>query len=75
MIGYRPSEKFNELLLIFVDILCQKRHRNKIVDFVSRSYFPINESLKICEEKGALEASAVLYKRSCNYFKAIDLYT
>jgi hypothetical protein len=31
--------------------------------------------LRICEEKGALEASAVLYKRNQDYYKAIDRYT
>jgi len=57
-----------------VEILCNKKHRSKIVDYVSRSYFPIDESLQICEEKGALEASAVLYKRNSCYEKAIELY-
>ena len=57
-----------------MEILCHKKYRNLIVDFVSRSYFPIDESLKICEEKGALEASAVLCKRNSDYFKAIELY-
>ena len=61
-------------MLQFVEILCHKKYRSKIVDFVSRSYFPIDESLKICEEKEALEASAVLYKRNQSYNKAIELY-
>ena len=58
-----PSQKFSNLLLHFVEILCEKKFRSKIVEYVSRSYFPIEESLKICEQKGALEASAVLYRR------------
>ena len=57
-----------------MEILCSKKYKSKIVDFVSRSYFPIDESLKICEEKGADEASAVLYKRNQDYYKAIELY-
>ena len=73
--GYRPSHKFIELLLHFVEILCHKKYRSKIVEFVSRSYFPIDESLKICEEKDAKEASAVLYKRNQDYYKAVELYT
>lgn len=64
MTGYRPSQMYIDLLLSFVEILCLKKYRSKIVDYVSRSYFPIDESLRICEEKGALEASAVLYKRN-----------
>ena len=75
MTGYRPSKKYVDLILIFVETLCHKRYRSKIVEYVSRQYFPIEESLKICEAKGALEASAVLYKRNSDYFKAIDLYT
>lgn len=62
--GYKPSQKYIDLLLSFVEILCHKKYKAKIVDFVSRSYFPIDESLKICEQRGALEASAVLYKRN-----------
>ena len=69
-----PSQKFSNLLLHFVEILCEKKFRSKIVEYVSKSYFPIEESLKICEEKNALEASAVLYKRQGLYGKAIDLY-
>ena len=67
MTGYRPSQKYIDLLLQFVEILCHKKYRSKIVDYVSRSYFPIDESLRICEEKGAQEASAVLYKRDQDY--------
>ena len=73
--GYRPSQKYLELLLKFVEVLCHRKFRSKIVNFVSQNYFPIEESLKICEERGALEACAVLYKRSMDYFKAIEKYT
>jgi len=53
-------------LLRLVEILAERRVKNSskiIVDFVSRNYFPIEESLVICEKKGAIEASAVLYRR------------
>ena len=69
-----PGAKFANLLLHFVEILCEKKFRSKIVEYVSKSYFPIQESLNICNEKGALEASAVLYKRQGQYSKSIDLY-
>ena len=72
---YRPSQKYLELLLKFVEVLCHRKFRSKIVNFVSRNYFPIEESLKICEETKAHEACAVLYKRSMDYFKAIEKYT
>ena len=75
MSGYRPSQKYVELLLHFVEILCYRKYRSKLVDFVQRSYFPIDESLRICEEKKALEACAVLYRRNQDYGRAIELYT
>jgi len=75
MQGYRPSQKYIDLLLHFVEILCNKKHRSRIVDFVQRSYFPIDESLRICEEKQALEACAVLCRRNQDYNRAIELYT
>ena len=45
------------------------------MEFVSRSYVPIEKSLKICLERGAVEASAILSKRGSEYFRAIELYT
>lgn len=32
---------FIPILLIFVELLCEKKFRPKIVDFVSRNYFPV----------------------------------
>jgi hypothetical protein len=57
------TDTFTPILLIFTKLLCEKKFKSKIVDFVSRSYFPIDKCLQICEEKGALEASAVLHRR------------
>ena len=68
------SKKFSDLLLQFVEILCEKKYKNHLVDFVGRNYFPIDESLAICESKHALEASAVLYKRKGMFEKSVDLY-
>lgn len=70
----RVSKKYADLLLLFVEILCEKKFKNQIVDFVSRDYFPIDESLAICDKKGALEASAVLNKRKGLYKESVDLY-
>ena len=58
-----PNDQFTPILLIFVELLCEKKFKSKMVDFVSRSYFPVDSCLKICEAKGALEACAVLYRR------------
>ena len=68
------SKKYSDLLLHFVEILCEKKFKNQIVEFVSRNYFPIDRSLEICEKKGAAEASAVLYRRKGMYQKSVELY-
>ena len=44
-----PSPKFTTLLLNFLEILIDRKFRAKIVEYVSQDYFPIDESLKICE--------------------------
>jgi hypothetical protein len=71
---YGPSERFISLLLIFVEILCEKKFRSRIVEYVSRNYFPVDQSLKICVEKEALEASAVLNRRKGSYQESVELY-
>jgi hypothetical protein len=59
----QPSQKWNRIILRLVDILCEKKFRNQITDYVARIYFPIDETLAICERRGATEACAVLFKR------------
>lgn len=65
---------WTRMMLKFVEVLCEKKYRSRIVEYVSQSYYPIDDSLAICEEKGALEACAVLYKRKGFYLKSIELY-
>ena len=36
--------------------------------------YPIDKSLKICEEKNFFEASAFLYEKSGDFNKALDLH-
>ena len=48
-------------MLMFIEVLCEKKYKYRIVEYVSRSYFPIDQCLKICEDKNSLEACAVLY--------------
>jgi hypothetical protein len=69
-----PSEKYKNLIIRLVQILIEKKYRKRAMEYVSRDYFPINECLKICEGKGAKDASAVLYKRKGEFEKAISLY-
>jgi len=44
------------------------------MEYVQREYFPIEDCLQICEEKGVIDACAVLYKRKGEYEKSIELY-
>ncbi len=41
---------------------------------MSKSYFPVEECLKICESKKCIEACAVLYRRKGNFKKSLKLY-
>ena len=66
--------QFIPILLIFVELLCEKKFRPKIVDFVSRNYFPVDQCLAICQEKGALEACAMLHRRKGSYYESVELY-
>lgn len=71
MSGGRHKSKvysdFKELILRFIRILCGRKYRNKITEYVKHKYYPIDECLKICEEKGVLEACAILQKRKGEY--------
>lgn len=60
-----------------MELLAEKRvknHSKLIVELVSRNYMPIEECLKICEKRNAVEASAVLQRRKGNYKQSIKLY-
>jgi len=73
--GISPKNK--DLLLRLVDILCDRKLKQSsisVVDYVSKSYFPIDDCLKICESKKQIEACAVLYRRKGNYKKSLKLY-
>jgi hypothetical protein len=46
------SKRTKAMLLRLVEILCERKGKGSaqtVVDFVSRNYFPIEESLAICE--------------------------
>ena len=58
-----PKKEYKNLIIKLVDILCEKKYRKIAKDYVIRDYFPINESLAICEKKGVKDACAILYKR------------
>lgn len=38
---------YKEMILIFTRILCEKKYRSKIGDFVKKKYYPIDDCLKI----------------------------
>ena len=69
-----PSEKYKNLIIKLVGILCDKKYRKVAMEYVSRDYFPIDDCLAILEEKDVKDACAVLYKRKGEYKKSISLY-
>ena len=44
------------------------------MEYMQRDYFPIEECLKICEDKGVMDACAILYRRKGEFDKAIKQY-
>ena len=44
------------------------------MEYMQREYFPIDDCLKICEEKGVTDACAVLYRRKGEFITSIELY-
>ena len=69
-----PSNKFKTLIVKLVHILCTDKYRKVAWTYVDNDYFPIDECLEICEADGVTDACAVLYKRKCDYQKAVSLY-
>lgn len=67
------SDKYKELILELTRIVCKKQYRKNAMEYVQREYFPIEECLKICEDKGITDACAVLYKRKGDLQKSISL--
>lgn len=74
IIAVAAPQKWVNLLLRLVELLCEKKVKSKITEYVSREYFPIDETLIICKKKNATEACAVLYKRKGLYEKSIKQY-
>ena len=75
--AHQISDKYKSVLLRLVELLAEKRVKNHgklIVDLVSRNYMPIEECLKVCEKRNAIEASAILYRRQGKYKESIKLY-
>ena len=46
----RAYDLYKDLMLRFVKILCSKKFRPHLVEYVKKKYFPIVECLEICEE-------------------------
>ena len=69
-----PKKEYKNLIIKLVEILCEKKYRKIAKDYVIRDYFPINESLAICEKKGVNDACAILYKRKGEFKQSISLY-
>ena len=61
-------------MLELTRIVCKKKYRQRAQEYMQRDYFPIDDCLKICEEKGVIDAQAVLYKRKGEFKTSIQLY-
>lgn len=54
--------------------LIAKLNPSKVVGELRKFDYPLDESLKICQQEGVLDATAFLYERSGDVTKAIHLY-
>ena len=45
IIAVASPQKWTKLLLRLVELLCEKKFRARITEYVSREYFPIDETL------------------------------
>lgn len=72
------SAKYQAVLLRIIEILATYKRGSmsaQLVELVSRSYFPIEPCLQICEKAAhTQEACAVLYRRKGFYQKSVELY-
>ena len=68
------QDKFKKLIIDLTKILCKRNYRKYAMEYMQRDYFPIEECLKICEDKGIMDACAILYRRKGDFDKAIRQY-
>jgi len=73
------TNRYKHVLLRLCELLAEdKVLRNtkglSLEELVSREYFPIDESIRICEKYQREEALAVLYKRQGKLLKSVALY-
>ena len=52
----QAANKFKDLILELTRIVCKKKYRQRAQEYMQRDYFPIDDCLKICEEKGVIDA-------------------
>lgn len=68
------QNKFKKLIIDLTKILCKPKYSKFAMEYMKRDYFPIEECLQICEEKGIMDACAILYRRKGDFEKAIKQY-
>ena len=51
IIAVAHPQKWVPLLLRLVELLTEKKFKSRITEYVSRDYFPIDETLEICKRK------------------------
>ena len=71
------QSQYKQVLIMMIELLAANKVKHAtrhLVDYVSRDYCPLDESLKICEKRNQTEACAVLYRRKGKLKEAVALY-
>lgn len=77
VVGSSTQSQYKQVLIRMIELLAANKVKHAtrhLVDYVSRDYCPLDESLKICEKRNQTEACAVLYRRKGKLKEAVALY-
>jgi hypothetical protein len=67
------AARYLKYLTTHVRGLCQF-NPDAVPKYVAKSFYPVQDCLKVCQEEGNLQGVAVLLKRSGDHLRAIDCY-
>jgi len=68
------GEKYKQLMLIYVQLLCAYKKNKALLEFIKRKYAPLNEILSICTSFKNNIAIAYILKSRAEYEKALGTY-
>lgn len=69
----KKATKYQKYIVLFTKLLC-KLHKPNIEEWVSQTFFPAEQCLKVCREYNAIRGIAVLTKRCGKMLDAIQAY-